>query len=802
MGLGSNELPNLINGVSQQAEDLRFPSQVTEQINATSSPVDGLTKRAPTENVVKMLSSAYDGTEFFHAFNRPKTSEQSLIVVRGGVSPEIEAFDVQTGASIPVVNGDGGGALSASDKVYLQTADSRSDLRAVTVGDNILIVNRSVTAAMDGTSASPTKTPEALVFARTIRESSAVNVSLYNDLGGALSYSGSYTPVSGDDQDDVIEGLKAALDAAGANGPYTYSTKEGVMYVTKDDNSEFDIHVSSNLPGGTYGLKDTTPSLTDLPEKGFVGFSIEIQGSADSEDTSYFVTYKDTTDSRTTGFFEGFYQETVGPAVLQDFDEATMPYKLVSTGSTFEFSPVDWESREVGDSTTNPAPSFINSTINDIFFFENRLGMLSGENVVLSEISNFFDFFQPSIVNLLDDAPIDISAATEEVINLDSALQREGELLVFSDQSQFILDSEAELTPKTVKMTQVSKASAEFTTKPVALNNLVYFPFDRDQFAGLTEYLRADQFEPFQSFDITNHVPRYIEGDIEHIAGLPSQNTLIIIADGFTTGFYVYNFFDKKGERVQSAWSKYDFGNQVHFAVFFGTKLYIVVDREDGPFLERIEFSFGAKDTDSNIKMMIDRRIDESDVTSLAFDSVENKTTFTLPHLLDSGSTIQVSGRSTSGNLRDYAIPNASFSGTTVTIANGDFTALPMYIGQQYEMSQELTRPVLRIQDKPIYDAKYKIRNANITYNDSSSFKVEIAAQAKDTYTYTFSADCIDTFDSSLGISPPLQDGVFIVPVMEDAKLFTMTIKNDTPVSSTLLSVNWEGWAYNRSRPV
>lgn len=47
MPLVNKAISNLINGVSQQPETLRLPSQCEAQINGFSSVVEGLKKRPP-----------------------------------------------------------------------------------------------------------------------------------------------------------------------------------------------------------------------------------------------------------------------------------------------------------------------------------------------------------------------------------------------------------------------------------------------------------------------------------------------------------------------------------------------------------------------------------------------------------------------------------------------------------------------------------------------------------------------------------------------------------------------------------
>ena len=58
MGILNSSLPNLLSGVSQQADALRSPTHCAQQTNAYPSPVEGLMKRHPTEFMTDDFTSA------------------------------------------------------------------------------------------------------------------------------------------------------------------------------------------------------------------------------------------------------------------------------------------------------------------------------------------------------------------------------------------------------------------------------------------------------------------------------------------------------------------------------------------------------------------------------------------------------------------------------------------------------------------------------------------------------------------------------------------------------------------------
>lgn len=99
--LVSKTIPNLINGVSQQPDSLRFPTQCESQENAYPSVVDGLTKRMPTEHLMDTGIDISDGTEkktFIHTINRDETERYSLIIR----DQYIKAFNLTTLAEVTV----------------------------------------------------------------------------------------------------------------------------------------------------------------------------------------------------------------------------------------------------------------------------------------------------------------------------------------------------------------------------------------------------------------------------------------------------------------------------------------------------------------------------------------------------------------------------------------------------------------------------------------------------------------------------------------------------------------------------
>ena len=143
MPLINTSVPNLIQGVSQQPDTLKYDGQCKEQINAYSSVSDGLKKR-PNANLVKYDATEVGENAFVHTINRSE-SEKYLMVI----TPSTLTVHNLTGSGTMRYNDGSTTPIALSSTApYLATSNPRENLKAITVGDNTWIVNKTVTTQM------------------------------------------------------------------------------------------------------------------------------------------------------------------------------------------------------------------------------------------------------------------------------------------------------------------------------------------------------------------------------------------------------------------------------------------------------------------------------------------------------------------------------------------------------------------------------------------------------------------------------------------------------------------------------
>ena len=493
-----------------------------------------------------------------------------------------------------------------------------------------------------------------------------------------------------------------------------------------------------------------------------------------------------------------------------------------------------WEDRKTGDDETNPIPNFIGNTINDIFFYENRLGMLSGESVTLSESGQFFNFFRTTVIDLLDTAPIEVVGSSNSVNTLRHAVSFNGNLILFGDNTQFMLGSGREgLSPKTVAMSQVSNYECDPNCAPAIGGTSVFFAYPRGSYGGLQDMvIRDPEARDLQAFDLTDSVPSYIENPFRDIATMPQENLVIGLPKaegGSMQDLYLYKYLDRGNERVQSAWFKFSLTSQgdatdtqqiigIHTVenILYVLSRFVddVTSGNSHTAIHKIEFTTeGITDLFSQPPLLdnVLSRLGNND--GLIQDGgalVGGDTVFTLPYgsLGKTASDFQVITKHKTGSDGGVVLPilSGTFTdaeSTTITV-DGDKTAEHVWIGMKYDMTYKYASPIFKGPSSGggaslVTSGRYQIHSADIVYHDTNTFNVAVSVEGRSDYSYTFTADTtqvdVDT-EGSVG----LDSGDMRIPIHAKNDTYDMTITSDSAYPVKLLSTEFEAQYNTRSR--
>ena len=449
--------------------------------------------------------------------------------------------------------------------------------------------------------------------------------------------------------------------------------------------------------------------------------------------------------------------------------------------------------RQAGDDYTNSFPTFTDKTINDVFFFKNRLGFVTDTSVIFSEADEYFNFFRTTTQQLLDSAPIDVGLSHTKTAILQHAIPFQEKLMLFSKQSQFVLRGADVLSPKTVAISPVTEYDISDRVEPVALGNYIYFTFKRNDFEGMYEYFVDNNTEVFDAEEVTQQVPKYIPKDVRKIAGSQAENTLVISTSEDLKTLYVYKYFWSNKEKIQSAWMKFSFDRDVVGFDFIDSKLYMITKDTEGLHLEFLTLEDGLTDEGLDYPLLLDSKVDGTALTVSYSATTKKSTISNFPY-----DPADVEVYSKIGHKYDFTKIT-----TTAGEVTGDITSVPFFAGVPYTMTyrfsdQSLKQPTER-GGRSASDYTFQtIRNGSINYADTGHFVVEVTPKYRDTYKYVFNPDIVGANLLLNDFEP--QNGHFRFAVQGQPGEVTIEVKSDSALPCKLLAAEFESMFIPRSR--
>jgi hypothetical protein len=323
-----------------------------------------------------------------------------------------------------------------------------------------------------------------------------------------------------------------------------YTPSTDYIVIKRIDKADFTIRATDSWGNeALIGIKGAVEAFTDLPSQVPEGTIVEISGSESNDFDSYFVKY-----------VEGIWKEIVKPGSQLKLDSTTLPHKITRTGvNEFTVSSIEWDEKKVGDDDSAPNPSFIDRTLNDIFFFKNRLGFLSGDAIILSKSGSYYDFYPTTATDVLEDDPIDVSVSTNQVSILKNALPSyNANLLIDAGNQQFIMASgDNVFSPKTVTIEPVTSFITDTKCQPVSAGANAYFVVPDGNFSHIREYFIQPETLINDAADITAHTPRYIPRNIVQMVTNSINDLIVTLSSDDRKTLYVYKYFWNGNEKIQ-----------------------------------------------------------------------------------------------------------------------------------------------------------------------------------------------------------------------------------------------------------
>jgi hypothetical protein len=536
-------------------------------------------------------------------------------------------------------------------------------------------------------------------------------------------------------------------------------------------------------------------------------------------------------------FGEGVWEEVVQPGKDIEIDNTTMPLALTRVlpgsfsinggGSTtysngaFRFSYPDWYKRDCGDDITNPEPSFIGQTIQKMVFFRNRIALLSAENVILSRVNDFYNFWNKTAMAISNADPIDLQSSSTYPTKLFDAVEQAGGLVIFSASEQFLLSSGAEalLTPETAKISYVSSHAFNPDTSPIELGTTIGFLNSTAKNTRFFEMAAVSQREEptivEQSKGIYNLFPvntSMMTGSVENQLVLFGVDSTLHTASNEVWG---YKFYVEAGRKVQTAWFRWTLPNNLVYHTIIDDVYYAVLNTGSTFTFEKFDIKIksdtlliGDAPDDNRVHLDTKKTFASGDLT---YDSANDVTTFTLGAGYYSTRNLSAYCITDSDALgKSYDIPSAKITGTapnqTVTLPGNWKTSTEagtstssvntdVVIGYEYEFEVELpTIYMMRPEgDKMASETRGSlvIHRMNFDFGDVGVIDVTLKRKGRDDYTYTVESK---EWDNILASTPAIASSyLHTIPVYDRNTNLTVQIKSNHPSPATIHSMNWEG---------
>ena len=589
---------------------------------------------------------------------------------------------------------------------------------------------------------------------------------------------------------------------SGITAEFTFTSYGNTLYAVVPDGKAYTVETTDGFGNqAMYAIKNEIQDFADLPWYGKTGVILKVTGEEGDALSDYYVKFEG----------NGVWKETVAPAVKVGLNDTTMPHALVNNNDgTFTFKKITWTDRVAGDSDTNSAPSFVGKKVNNLTFFQNRLGIIADQNLILSENGEYYNYYITTGTDVLDTDPIDIAASGTTVNKLHNSIDFNEQLLLFSGESQYILESSGDsITPTSAVLSKTSAFSHNINVAPKSAGKFVYFAQKRNDKTAVTEYFADDDTLTNDGINITVGISSLIPDNAYKIVSNNIEDTMVVLchdaidttntapytpssAVTATNGntMYVYKYFFDADKKVQSSWSTWTFNNmQILSAEAYDSYLYVLVNENTNTKLLKIDLrnpNFGSLTFPIHLDML-------TATLTGSYSSSNDQTTFTVPYT-DNQTLFCVDAT----NGADLNIVSQS---STTVIVEGNHTSC--VFGTKYNSTYQFSKPYMREQGQTgtvsITSGRYQIRTMSIDYEDSGFFQADVTPEGRSTTTYEMSGTVINSSGAVIG-QPNIDSGTYRIPIQARNTDFTCTLKSNSHLPCHFISAEIEGFYHRRSR--
>jgi hypothetical protein len=797
----SQRISNFLLGVSQQTDDQKRPGQVRELINGYPDPTFGLIKRPGSKYVAELKDStgavvtpaSISGAKFFTIYR--DNQEKYLVALITGQTDSnnnsVKVWQLSNGAPVTVNYG-------TNAKLYL--TNTKADYQALTVNDYTFITNTKKTVT---SLAAPSYTSgkAATIRVLAVEYSAQYKVTINGQVASTVTKN-SDTPGSTPERilnyEDILDALKTAIDALSISG-LTVTKAGSSLELT--GTSPFTIDAIGGRGGDALlGFQDAVDNISRLPQKSVNGRIVKIANTSANQD-DYYVKY--VADSAGNGYWE----ETLAPFASEGLNAATMPHQLVrEANGTFTFKQSEWEPRLVGDLTSNPDPSFVGETITQTFFYNNRFGMLSSDNIVLSQSGDFFNFFSQSGLTSIASDPVDISCSSVRPAMLTAVVPVAQGLVLFSRSQQFLVTADnGILTPQTTSIKSISNYEMDTSNMPVDMGTTISFISKISSYSRVFEMeTRGQEYSPIV-VDISRGVPEWIPSTIDQVISSP-QNSLLSLGSSTSKTLYLFRFYFNGEKREIQSWFKWQLpGLVLHHSVFEDV-MWVLTQQANSIVLQKIDLIQSPESSTIQSKegVNVDPRLDLWTLNpTRSYNSTTKISKVYLPYKHDTSLNIclvignKITQGSTFLDIGQIQLPTTvsqDGGGYYVSINDIDLTNSEIILGYTFLMDVHLPAIYARLSsDDSLTDYTGSLVVSRIKISTGLGGDLNFLIQARGRADWQ---DLLAVTDANTYVAndvPLVDSRIHAIPLHQKSSNMKIKIQASGPFPVSLLSMVWEG---------
>jgi hypothetical protein len=509
-----------------------------------------------------------------------------------------------------------------------------------------------------------------------------------------------------------------------------------------------------------------------------------------------------TVDAATvTGTGKPYTQKVRTPDICSVVDKKRMPQRLVLRNGAFMLETINWATRTVGDTTTNPGPSpFLTEEgdarhvqITSIANFRDRLFFSSGDVVFSSQLGVLEDLWikDPSNVTVSD--PIDVRAASNSYAEITAMIPFDMYLFINTRGGvQFELKGDNNLiSPLTAEISSTTFYSTADLIDPLTLGSQIYF-FDKQR---LYIYLNQESREFNTAVELSNTVRGYLPTNYQDVTTAVSQNYLLAVDEDNKNNIYLYcNRFDGN-QLIQSSFWRYILNSvdSVYGIKAWDNYLYAVVKRDSEGSSAWYLMNTLLEQEDVSIPRLDNRTLLTVTDTNASARAIE--TTLLVPYIMDEQDCYVVLSEDFGEDLEYsvFAASNTQISGlnTAVTFSGIDLTehvGKRVYVGNTYTMRIELSPQFLRTQDSNIVEGSLNLKTLQLRHSKTGTYRVEVTRRGRTNKLVSeFSAT---NLENSVNVQ---EDGIFVAKIFGLSDTTQVEIINDKLSPCNITQLEFKG---------